>query len=754
MYNKQSMASGHFAQGFSQLKLLLLAVLLYLFPLMSHRPIIKKLFESILSETPDRALSGDASDSEDKLKQVGLNPKKIAGMRWTDVDVVTFIVDVRNHATMWLGNDENERAFQHSDFSEYFTGAQRDSKYPKKGVIGADWKNYRAVVAGIGSLSNPMNKNLILGRLWLDSRFVSFWSSKENVLREWKTVMDFLVNMKVDPRKSVYEFVDLPEIELFDEVTRNDAPVGAINEDPDRVFDQRRQARRWHDSDASPFIVDLKLGIGFYIVPSRGDTDRVHADIEQQLVKFRRMPEAYKTGTIPGGLYIRHTDLDDTDATQVNAIGIHSVNELNDYISEVTNTLERGINRENPEFLQGRAWTKPDVVSFWRVKSEVAPSDFESVEPVLTSIGIKADDVAYEFYGSAQLFSPDQLGMDQPVTLSPDERLALMRRQHIDPESKKKLNKGIQKPDKYGGMLPAEYNAKVRTSDGIAKAGEIIKEDPDAIVSDIGKWSFQDSDAYTVIWHPTRNLFFRTRSSNDDADDDTSGYHNGLLTTLWRIGKVFRDGGITTPEEYNEYADVMEYDVQWDAPGGIISVGYGRNARAIDAEGSTSEIVNYCENLVDVSDDSDGDDRFYTRDFRMMYAKLGIMCRWWEDTQVLSFWLNKRDLGRLIKKGALTGLFKHLGITADHVRLNTVEKNSELFSVEDAMKAAGGKSTMSREKELELMRRQHLDANAKRELNKDVELHKHKEFVGYDRVGDGVIKLGSLISEQKPRNST
>ena len=282
-----------------------------------------------------------------------------------------------------------------------------------------------------------------------------------------------------------------------------------------------------------------------------------------------------------------------------------------------------------------------------------------------------------------------------------------------------------------------------------------INENPDKA----GTHRFYATDAHTFIYRVQDELLFYAQTGRYNSSSEV--FHSHMVRLFATVGKVFRDEAryeydqdrkdygedplpIETVDHFNDHCEMMGHDIYWDEAGGWIR---WDKKRTMQIFGDTNKAIRFFKSVADVNLDDGGDT------FRMKYSTIGVMGRYWSDANVASFWLNKRDLGRLISKGGLNGFFKYLDIDADAVRLNTLETGAGFFTVQDALTAAGKKPTMTRDQERELMMKQHLDPDSKRKLNADAEqIDKYggvlpAQYHAWSRTSDGVIKLGDLLKE-------
>ena len=508
---------------------------------------ITDLMNKILSESPDRPLRGSydsETEADEKLESIGLDPKVIKRLAWSDTEAVTFAIDGVYHVVMWVANSADQRAFQHADMDDLFTGGLRDSKVDK-GVVGMDWKKYRQLALWHRDFFNSgerTNRKMMMGRLWRENRFVSFWNKKDDVMREWTAIENFITNMGLDPRKCVYEFIDKLDVELYDEV---------------------------HGKESAS------------VEPSAEEIAALHVKTDGGVAKKKALGDIGK---------------------------------------------------------------------------------YRSAESQLSRIG-----------------------------------------------------------------------------DGVVKNGNLLKEDPDRIITDKGeRWQYNDPDANTFVYRPQDGLLFRARTGKHGK---TQMFHSDMLNIFGSIGSVFKndsidreDGGsdkITTVDQFNDYSDMLELGIMWRESDGLIRVAqHGWNVD-IQCFGGTGKMIKFFESLVE----QQAEDGFSDPKFRMQSKTIGILGRYWEDTEVSSFWLNKRDLGRLILKGALDLYFDYMGIDKGNARLNAIDKNSGIFTVEDAKLAAGAKPTMSKADVTDAMSRPHFGKGNKNMAGdkdvEDIKREKEKKISNY-----------------------
>lgn len=768
---------------------------------------ITELLTKILSESPDRPLRGAydcEAEADDKLIAVGLDPVAVKKLMWSDEDSVTFAVDAKYHVVMWVANSADQRAFSHADMDDLFTGIQRETKIDK-GVVGMDWKKYKVLASWHRDFFNSgdrTDKNMLLGRLWKNNRFVSFWSKKADTTKEWKLITNFIREMGLDPEKCVYEFIDKLDVELYDEVVgketasvepsaeelaalhvKTDGDIAKkkalgdigkyravqhqkdrigdgvikrgnlLKENPDTVyfpttseFDQKlqnhgikkpRRVLKWSDGEAVTFSYDKSSDILVFCVP---DYAMRHVDVYKTMRTYLYNKDAFTFSTDSDSLWTLIPKYPDSETQPVTFIGIRGESEIADYILKIQG--EQGpTNGGRQHYITGRVWPKDQVISYWAKRNDALESTaFNAVLKMMASIKVDPSKTLYEFGDDEDaIYFYDELGIEKASTMTKERYAELISRQHIDPEAKKELRKynlahGMEEPNKFGNESPAAVKFRQNQSDGTIKRGNLLKEDPDKIHTANGRWEFTDDDAQTFIYRSQDGLLFRARTGTWKSPSKM--FHSDMVMLFASIGSVFNhdsidtdDGDsikITTVDQFNTYSEIMDLGIVWDDSAGLIT---NRQKATIQCFGDTSKTIKFFKSLSQDPEELD-DPRI-----RMKYSSIGIMGRYWEDTEVSSFWLNKRDLGRLISKGALDTYFDYMGISKENARLNAIDKSCGIFDVKSALEAAGKKATMSKADTTDALSRPHLGKGNKNMAGdksvEDIEAEKKKRSDNY-----------------------
>lgn len=521
---------------------------------------VQRLLKSLLMETPDRPMAnrGKRDSDVEKLELAGFDVDALMNVNWAAEDAVTFAIDARYHVVMWLANNSEERAYQHMDFDDFFTGGYRDAKV-SKGVVGMDWKKYRGLAIwhrGVFSSGERTTPTLMMGRLWRKTGFVSFWNKKSDVMKEWNLVLDFVANMQLNPKKCAYEFIDVMDIELYDEV-EGKSPVGnkivdpevlrqmhtnpdlkkailgtdtgkkksamdgyyshvgdgiiklgdLLTESPDGLdivpnieqmkrmkslgVDVARVVNRagWHhdDDDAVPFAYDTQGKVILFSVNDSKEnrSSPIHDDLftaiaiyVEHAYLFDLKKLAYGWTITPKWDVAAWEDLvsPDEDLCPVTFGGLESEEKIRHYVEEVADVLGAP-SRANKRYVFGRFWSKIPLVSFWNTMQQFHSRNAEpAVELMMKSNGVSPDKAIYEFSDNEdRYFFYDELEKPTVSTMSAAEYKEKLAKQHLDPQAKRDLNKDVEFPNKYGNLLPAQYHAWSRTSDGIIKLGDLLK---------------------------------------------------------------------------------------------------------------------------------------------------------------------------------------------------------------------------------------------------------------------------------------
>jgi ribosomal protein S18 acetylase RimI-like enzyme len=105
------------------------------------------------------------------------------------------------------------------------------------------------------------DKNFIQGRVWLDSKTISFWEKRRDVLEYFNMVEELLSALKLDKKHVLYDFIDEYELLTYDELETN----GLSNKDHDEI--KRLMAVQHFDPEAKK-----KLAVMMGNMKQKGNT--------------------------------------------------------------------------------------------------------------------------------------------------------------------------------------------------------------------------------------------------------------------------------------------------------------------------------------------------------------------------------------------------------------------------------------------------------------------------------------------------
>lgn len=249
-----------------------------------------------------------------------------------------------------------------------------------------------------------------------------------------------------------------------------------------------------------------------------------------------------------------------------------------------------------------------------------------------------------------------------------------------------------------------------------------------------------DSDAYTFIYRPKEKLLFRAKTSGS-----SKVYHGTMVAMFQDIGEILSENpDIKTTEDFSDYCFNAGLHIEWDDRAELIIY----DNRTYQVYGDYRKMMEFFIRMYKSNINLSSEHV----DYRSMVYRIGVMGRYWEDVEISAFWLSKEGLKRLIKSGHMDTYFYYMGLNKANARLNTADVSDEVFTIDD-FDEKQTKPTMSKEKLMALMRQQHTDPKAKKEL------HKYSDFVDlykgelpakvhhYARQSDGVIKLGDILKE-------
>jgi GNAT superfamily N-acetyltransferase len=215
--------------------------------------------ESKLDESPDTIAPDKYVKASDKAEKHGIKIGHTTS-DWRDNDAVPFIIDRQNKMTM-ISPDlcSAHGKLVHPEMGAQIVAYNHDpnifnkfkaSKYPGWGFdlmkgqeLYGDESGKEVVTGAIIVLQAksiielckylkkvhyeiPLHgdiprddKNFILGRVWTDSKTISFWEKRKEVLEYFNIVEELLLALKLDKAHMLYDFIDEDELLTYDELT-------------------------------------------------------------------------------------------------------------------------------------------------------------------------------------------------------------------------------------------------------------------------------------------------------------------------------------------------------------------------------------------------------------------------------------------------------------------------------------------------------------------------------------------------------
>jgi nicotinamide mononucleotide adenylyltransferase len=335
-------------------------------------------------------------------------------------------------------------------------------------------------------------------------------------------------------------------------VVAENAVKEIIKEDPDTVYDKNKKFAEMVENEAIVFI-GLEEGTLF------GAVDTIHQDLEDALMS-----------------YIYHREWTE----KVYDFGYFSNQKRTEryliikgkYLAEPGRIEDAG--RSIYKGLSGRIWPNKKVISFWQLPEEVRQR-WKIVEDAFTknpdptkkkdgtsshagtiNLG-RLEDYSLDFINSAGnskglVTVPDFLSLadvGEDDVISPEEYKELLKKQHLDPEAKKKIIPQYKKAEelakKMGYTSVAQMNADIHK--GLDE--RLVKEDPDYVKStepDKTLAGFNADDASTFVAFEKFNVVtgmyhFHIHKALQEFDD----------TDTWDYAKKhFDDFDTLAAEEY------------------------------------------------------------------------------------------------------------------------------------------------------------------------------------------------------------
>lgn len=399
--------------------------------------------------------------------------------------------------------------------------------------------------------------------------------------------------------------------------------------------------------------------------------------------------------------------------------------------------------------IQGRCWEEDFIVSFWMTKEQVMKNWSQLERFFVHGLNINVEQFAFEFIDTKKIYPYSEIHGKIGASRSDAEQKAMLAKQHIDPESKKKLagdeyRSAHMKKHAQGHDFAAQANDKKQTSDGIIKLQSLIKENPDETRLVGGKTvSWYDADAAPFIYNNDLKLFIMGEEGNSIP-------HSSMLEDLGRIKTKLEneaENGVEPVDYINEPSSKLE-PINVNDSTKTISVG----DRSMKYYGDVENLIRFL--FYNLDEFVYGDVHFAR--FRDTNKKIGIMGRAWEKSQTISVWKNTNELEKLKSAGILRDIIGYLKYDEKTTNICAGDKyNTVKYTHIDSDET---EKAMSDKEYRDLLSKQHVDPESKKKLAGDSYKSSHlkKHAQGHDfaaqanagkQTSDGIIKLGSLIKE-------
>lgn len=365
--------------------------------------------------------------------------------------------------------------------------------------------------------------------------------------------------------------------------------------------------------------------------------------------------------------------------------------------------------------LAGRLWKDNNVISFWQRKKDVLKY-LPKIKTLISLYGKKIENFEFDFLDSSVLKKYSDLVKvnvrDKTKKLTPDQIKDLLKKQHIDPNAKEKLKDmgmtmepGSMKQQKIASKAGFPHaaafkfahpfseikNEILKNKDSVAlpMIRRSLKENPeDVYANDTHIAGFRDSDAYSFV------IDIQTGVGIYGSTNDYNGvygqvYHRDILDLLFGIGREISDNAY----DEKDIPDFIERKL---------------SRAKMSLSGSISNIIKFATRLY-----IDNKNKFNSIDAR----KIGIVGRLWKEEKIISFW-NQRD--DLIQNEKIIRNFVDKEFSnAEDYDIDYIGKNNndnlipydEFFNIKSNIK-----SKMTPKEIEDLMKKQHIDPNAKEKL--------------------------------------
>ena len=563
-------------------------------------PYLRELADEVLCETPDHLVVQSADIT--KLRKAGFGALvKSGGVAFTDWDSTSIFFDQNENRVLYGVTDELGGYAMHKTimkqidlyrhYADNFELVEDGDQFGLQATKTADRKRVaypRGLVRGVGFKSKPdfeaylnfadwtkapfyrEQTKMILGRYWENTSALSFWSTREEVVKEFKLVEMFLHAIKLTHDKVVYQFAGSERVYLYSELgtgldpkeTLSPEEIGklrrqqhidpaakkklaaidqvkqvvspgfdfqaqrnammpavaeaTITEDPNRInvgpgqtttlgakgVDVAGIKRTYFDSDGTiSFIYDRVNNVmifnragSFFQIPL------THPDIGEEIMTYMAYPDRFEVIEAPVKGMVLQPSLDDGDGPgsatgEIFFPSISSESNLKKYLKRLRNImpLDGDISRGSKKFLMGRLWTKEKVISFWKNRAETL-EHLGVINSLVASVGLKPQELVYEFLDVVHLFTYDELQAGSVQTRSSAEQQASMAQQHFKKDDAARKNWKMKKDSGF------EFQAKKNA------ALPALQETPDAVYSPQGAqittWGDRGAEAFIATsWY-------------------------------------------------------------------------------------------------------------------------------------------------------------------------------------------------------------------------------------------------------------
>jgi hypothetical protein len=439
-----------------------------------------------------------------------------------------------------------------------------------------------------------------------------------------------------------------------------------LKESPDAVYANGEGIASFQAPDAYSFILDPNSTFYIYASSANGSFHSALAYFLEKVFNKSKDKESFKTNLLDG---LR-------EETRFIASG--DLDAAYDFINKHNNK-----HHSRKWGIAGRIWTEKKIISFWHKRPIVVKMMNRVEDFIKNAFDQSAKDYKYDFVDSAKknpMLTYDQL-INNKVrskidSLSDKDIKDLMKAQHLNPNAKKILNllstsgSGSDKLDRVARNAGYRSAAEFMNDYSLAAENTVLKEDPDNVYQDdkplaIANWS--NDDAYPFFIDPDSDAFIYTESDTISTHDSLGG----------RVRYV-----------YTEFLNDKEKFIN------------ELNDRSIYVGGDLDKVF-----------------AFIGKHLKNDPRTWGFSGRLWNKKKIISFWERKDDI--MSKFYRVENFLK--SIKKDPNKFNYDFVDTTLFTYEELVgssKHSSKEISLSDEQIKDLMKRQHLDPNAKKELAK------------------------------------